>query len=42
MYPNTIKLSNVCEEIEKFFEPPRLPSASIILETKTIMVNSKL
>lgn len=42
MYPNTIKLSNVCEEIEKFFEPPRLPSASIILETKTIIVNSKL
>lgn len=42
MYPNTVKLTEVCAEIEKYIEVPRLPEAIINISSKTVTINAKL
>ncbi|KAK3093246.1 hypothetical protein FSP39_013175 [Pinctada imbricata] len=42
MYPNTIVLTNVCSELETFIEVPQVPTTSILVESKTVVINAKL
>ncbi|XP_060070929.1 dihydroxyacetone phosphate acyltransferase-like [Ylistrum balloti] len=42
MYPNTIVLTNICEQLEKFLDVPQIPMTSILVESKTVVINAKL
>lgn len=42
MYPNTIVLTNICSQIETFIEVPQIPTTSINVESKTVVITAKL
>ncbi|XP_063426368.1 dihydroxyacetone phosphate acyltransferase-like [Mytilus trossulus] len=42
MFPNTVKLTAVCSEIEKYIDVPHIPEAIINVSSKTVTINAKL